>query len=75
MLFQLRKTGCLRAWEWLLKYKTRMSIEGVSLGKGEQRKDYSNLKKFRNKIDYFNKKIKEVLLVNKNFKILKNATF
>jgi hypothetical protein len=30
---------------------------------------YSNLKKFRNKTDYFNKKIKEVLLVNKKFKI------
>jgi len=31
---------------------------------------YSNLKKFGNKTDYFNKKIKEVLLVNKKFKIL-----
>jgi|GEM_PF-5662224 len=47
-----------------------MSIEGVSLEKGEQRMGYSNLKKFRNKIDYFNKKIKEVLLVNKKFKKL-----
>jgi len=53
-----------------LKYKTRMSIEGVSLEKGEQRMGYSNLKKFRNKVDYFNKKIKEVLPLNKKFKIL-----
>ena len=52
-----------------------MSIEGISLEKGEQQMGYSNLKKFRNKMDYFNKKIKEVLLVNKKFKILKNATF
>jgi hypothetical protein len=28
--------------------------------KGEQRLGYSNLKKFENKTDYFNKKIKEV---------------
>lgn len=47
----------------------------VSLWKGERRMGYSNLKKFRNKTDYFNKKIKEVLLVNKKIKILKNATF
>ena len=46
-----------------------MPIEGVSLEKGEQRMDYSNLKKFRNKIDYFNKKIKEVLFVSKKNKI------
>jgi hypothetical protein len=32
----------------------------VSLGKGEQQMGYSNLKKFGNKTDYFNKKIKEV---------------
>jgi hypothetical protein len=47
----------------------------VCLGKVEQRMGYSNLKKFRNKTDYFNKKIKEVLPINKKFKILKNASF
>ncbi len=36
--------------------------------KGEQRLGYSNLKKFGNKTDYFNKKIKEVLLINKKIK-------
>jgi hypothetical protein len=36
---------------------------------------YSNLKKFGNKTDYFNKKIKEVLLVNKKFKIFKIPFF
>jgi hypothetical protein len=40
----------------------------VSLGKGEQQVGYSNLKKFRNKIDYFNKKIKEVWLISKKYK-------
>jgi hypothetical protein len=58
-----------------LKYKTRRPHKVVSLWKGERRMGYSNLKKFRNKTDYFNKKIKEVLLVNKKIKILKNATF
>jgi len=29
---------------------------------------YSNLKKFGNKTDYFNKKIKEVLFISKKFK-------
>jgi hypothetical protein len=29
---------------------------------------YSNLKKFGNKTDYLNKKIKEVWLINKKFK-------
>jgi hypothetical protein len=43
----------------------------VSLRKGEKQMGYSNLKKFGNKIYYFNKKIKEVLLVNKKFKIFK----
>jgi hypothetical protein len=47
----------------------------VSLGKGEQQMGYSNLKKFGNKTDYFNKKIKEVLLVNKKFKIFKIPFF
>jgi hypothetical protein len=32
----------------------------VSLGKGEQRMGYSNLKNSGIKTDYFNKKIKEV---------------
>jgi len=36
--------------------------------KGEQRLGYSNLKKFGNKTDYFNKKIKEVLFISKKFK-------
>ena len=43
--------------------------------KGEQRLGYSNLKKFGNKSDYFNKKIKEVSLITKKFKTLKNVTF
>jgi hypothetical protein len=36
---------------------------------------YSNLKKFGNKIDYLNKKIKEVWLINKKIKILKSGPF
>jgi len=36
---------------------------------------YSNLKKFGNKTDYFNKKIKEVLRISKKNKILKIVTF
>jgi hypothetical protein len=47
----------------------------VSLGKGEQQIGYSNLKKFRNKIDYFNKKIKEVWLISKKYKILNTLLF
>jgi hypothetical protein len=40
----------------------------VSLEKGEQQMGYSNLNKFGNKTDYFNKKIKEVWLINKKIK-------
>jgi hypothetical protein len=43
-----------------VKDKTRTSHKRVSLEKGEQQMGYSNLKKFGNKTDYFNKKIKEV---------------
>jgi hypothetical protein len=43
-----------------LKDKTRRSHRRVSLEQGDQCMGYSNLKKFGNKTDYFNKKIKEV---------------
>ena len=56
--------------EYSIKDKTITSQKSVSLEQVEQRMGYSNLKKFRNKIDNFNKKIKEVLPITK-----KNKTF